>query len=245
MLTLTAAPSEAEGAPGSTVRVGISEGAERGVGAEDLIAPPGRFAETSLRIEAPRTASGETQSKRASRLMAERRPPSENGGHTFRLRLTSQGDAPLRLTAGNLDAIEGRSVALLHPAEGTTYDLREEEALTVDPSGETTDLKVAIGSEAYVEDQKSDVVPATVRLTSYPNPVGRQGTVEYALPEETKVTLRVYDVLGREVATLARGQKAAGRHTVQLSTDDLSSGVYFGRLQAGGQTRTLKITVVR
>ncbi|HKL87879.1 MAG TPA: T9SS type A sorting domain-containing protein, partial [Salinibacter sp.] len=93
--------------------------------------------------------------------------------------------------------------------------------------------------------KKGEVLPAKVRLTSYPNPVGQQGTVEYALPEESDVTLRVYDVLGREVATLARGRKAAGRHTVQLSTDQLSSGVYFGRLQAGDQTRTLKITVVR
>jgi hypothetical protein len=84
-----------------------------------------------------------------------------------------------------------------------------------------------------------------VRLTSYPNPVRREGTVEYALPEEREVTLRVYDVLGREVATLAHGKKEAGRHTVRLDTDRLSSGVYFGRLRAGEQTRTLKITVVR
>ena len=250
MLALTAAPAEVEGAPRSTVRLGISEAASRGLDGGDLIAPPGRFAATSLRIEAPKAASDSKQSARAKYLMAERRPPVEespekSGGHTFQLRLTSQAEGPVTLTAENLDAIEGRSVALLHPSEGTTYDLREEQAVTIEPSGEPVALKVAVGSEAYVEGQKSDVVPAKVRLTSYPNPVGQQGTVEYALPEETDVTLRVYDVLGREVATLAKGRKAAGRHTVQLSTDGLSSGVYFGRLQAGGQTRTLKITVVR
>jgi len=52
-------------------------------------------------------------------------------------------------------------------------------------------------------------------------------------------------VLGRQVATLARGRKEAGRHTVQLETDQLSSGVYFGRLQAGDRTITQKITIVR
>jgi len=89
------------------------------------------------------------------------------------------------------------------------------------------------------------VLPDEVRLTSYPNPVRTQGTVAYALPEETTVTLRVYDVLGRQVATLASGTQEAGRHTVQIDTDQLSSGVYFGRLQADGQTLTRKITVVR
>jgi hypothetical protein len=59
------------------------------------------------------------------------------------------------------------------------------------------------------------------------------------------VTLEVYDVLGRRVATLEQGQKEAGRHRVDLQTGQLSSGVYFGRLKAGGQTRTQKITVVR
>jgi hypothetical protein len=75
--------------------------------------------------------------------------------------------------------------------------------------------------------------------------VGRQGTIEYALPEETAVTLRVYDVLGREVATLAHGRKEAGRHTVRLETDRLSSGVYVARLTAADRTLTQKITVVR
>jgi hypothetical protein len=59
------------------------------------------------------------------------------------------------------------------------------------------------------------------------------------------VTLQVYDVLGRRVATLEQGRKKAGRHTARLETGRLSSGVYFGRLKAGEQTRTQKITVVR
>jgi hypothetical protein len=58
------------------------------------------------------------------------------------------------------------------------------------------------------------------------------------------VTLRVYDILGREVATLARGMKETGRHRIRLKTDQFASGVYFGRLKAGNQTRIQKITVV-
>ena len=177
--------------------------------------------------------------------MTSRRVPQDEG-HTFRVRLTSKTDGPVRLSANNLQAADAQAVALLDSQAGRTYDLNANESVTVEAVGEEPRwLKVAVGSKSYVEQEKEAVVPQTVRLTSYPNPVRQQGTVAYTLPEEKKVTLRVYDVLGRQVATLAAGRKEAGRHTVRLETSQLASGVYFGRLTAGEQTRTQKITVVR
>ncbi|PSQ94291.1 MAG: hypothetical protein BRD30_00375 [Bacteroidetes bacterium QH_2_63_10] len=231
MLALSASAGE-EG-PTSTVRVGLSED-ERSV-----VAPPGQFEAVSLRIKASEEAG-----KRAGLLMAERRVATGDG-ETFRLRLGSEADGPVELTAGSLDAIESREARLLVPTAGETHDLRREEAVTIEPDGETAELKLAVGTESYVEKEASEVIPEEVALTSYPNPVRKQGTLEYALPEETEVTLRVYDVLGRQVATLEQGRKEAGRHTVRLETGRLSSGVYFGRLQTDDQTRTQKITVVR
>lgn len=227
LLALSAEPAETSG-PTSTIEVGIGD-------QRSLIAPPGRFEPVSLRLAPP---NGDRS------LMVGRRP-TKNGGHTFTLRLTSRTDGPVRLSAEHLSAIEGRSVALLHPAAEQTYDLREQSSVTIEPEGKEAALKLAVGTEDYVEGQTSSIVPEKVQLTSYPNPMGQQGTVEYALPEEKEVTLRVYDVLGRQVATLANGQKKAGRHTVQLETTQLSSGVYFGRLRVGDQTITQKITVVR
>ena len=176
--------------------------------------------------------------------MLARRPVGDEG-RTFPLRLTRRVEGTVELTAENLEAIGNRSVALLHPSAGTTYDLRREEAIEIEPEEKTTKLKLAVGTEDYVEEQADQILPEEVTLTSYPNPARQQGTVEYALPDAKKVTLRLYDVLGREVATLVQGRKEAGRHTVRLETDRLSSGVYFGRLQAGDRTLTQKITVVR
>jgi hypothetical protein len=115
----------------------------------------------------------------------------------------------------------------------------------IETEGEETALKLAIGSESYVKERQEEVLPDEVSLTSYPNPTRGQATVEYALPEAREVTLEVYDVLGRRVATLADGEKPAGRHEASLEARRLPSGVYFGRLEAGGETRTQKITVVR
>ena len=57
--------------------------------------------------------------------------------------------------------------------------------------------------------------------------------------------IAVYDMLGRQVAVLENGRREDGRHRVTLDGDRLASGVYFGRLQIGDQTRTQKMTVVR
>jgi hypothetical protein len=180
-------------------------------------------------------------------MMARR--PAENGsgggeGQTFALRLTSRVDGPVEIEAEDLGKSGSESAALLRPETGESYDLQRQETVTIGPEGETVELKVAVGSAQYVEERAEQVVPQKVSLTSYPNPVRQQGTLEYALPEAREVTLEVYDMLGRQVATLEQGRKKAGRHTARLETSRLSSGVYFGRLEAGGETRTQKITVV-
>jgi hypothetical protein len=77
------------------------------------------------------------------------------------------------------------------------------------------------------------------------NPFRAATTLRYALPEGGPVTLTVYDVLGRRVATLVDGEKAAGRYTAILDGRRLASGAYFVRLQSGDRVQTRRVTVVR
>jgi hypothetical protein len=253
-LTLTARRAEAPdsaGTPGSTVRVGLHTDAKRSVGPKDVAAPPARFSAVALRVTPEANQKSETaRSKRMRTLMAERRPASEMGeGYTYSLRLRREGEGPVTMDVGGAEAFSGRSVALVNPSAGTSHDLRktgtvEVPASAFGPEGETA-LTVAVGTEDYVAQQKRAARPSEVTLTAYPNPVREQGTLEYTLPEAGKVSLRVYDVLGRQVRTLTTGRKEAGRHTATLSASRLSSGVYIARLRAGGTTVTQKITVVR
>ncbi len=240
LLTLSARRPERD-AEGSTVRVGIDNAASTGVGAEDLVGPPGRFEPISLRIQ----EGEETSSQSRGGLLTEWRPPAEEGGHTFDLQLRADTDHSIVLDVENVEAVGNRAVALLHPATGHTYNLRTEAPVSLTPDGPNTGLQLAVGTEAYVKEQKEAVVPDEVTLTAYPNPVQQQGTIEFALPEGQEVRLVVYDVLGRRVATLVDGRKQGGWHRVELQARRLSSGVYFGRLEAGDQQRTQKITIVR
>jgi hypothetical protein len=192
--------------------------------------------------EGEQEEGGQGEEKRL--LMRDRRR-AEGEGETFRLRLESQVEGPIRIQARGADSLGSRSAALIDRSGQKTYDLSQDGPIQIMPGEEKRRLEVAVGNESYVEGKREEAMPEKVRLTSYPNPAGRRATVEYALPEAREVTLQVYDVLGRRVATLAEGRKKAGRHTTQLETGRLSSGVYFGRLEAGEQIRTQKITVVR
>ncbi len=240
LVTIRARSKNGDG-PASAVKVGFDEEAAEGLDRLDEPAPPGRFSELSLRLQAP----GEAPPRRRS-LMTERRPPKggPEKGHTFDLRLQATTGVPIQITASGLEENRSAEAKLLRPSTGRSYDLVEGTPVAIEEA-DSTGLKLAIGSASYVEEQAKQIVPDEVRLTSYPNPTRGQATIEYTLPEAQEVTLEVYDVLGRRVATLENGRRQAGRHTLRLDGGSLPSGVYFGRLQAGDETRTQKITVVR
>jgi hypothetical protein len=80
---------------------------------------------------------------------------------------------------------------------------------------------------------------------NYPNPFNPSTTIRYALPQAGYVTLKVYNLLGEEIAALISGRQPAGEHEVRWNAASLPSGVYFYRLQAGGFTMTRKLLLVR
>lgn len=87
--------------------------------------------------------------------------------------------------------------------------------------------------------------PSEIQLLgTFPNPTRSHAIVRFTLPRREKVTLRIYDVLGRRVATPKQGTVEAGRNQFQLDTSELPSGVYFLHLVAGGTTQTRKLTVI-
>jgi hypothetical protein len=88
--------------------------------------------------------------------------------------------------------------------------------------------------------------PATFALDqNYPNPFNPSTTIRYDLPRTAIVSLRVYDVLGREVAVLVNEVKEAGRYNAKFDARNMASGFYVYRLQAGNFNQTRKMLVVK
>ncbi|MDD8016927.1 MAG: T9SS type A sorting domain-containing protein [Bacteroidota bacterium] len=80
---------------------------------------------------------------------------------------------------------------------------------------------------------------------NFPNPFNPSTIINYQLPITSYVTLKVYDLLGREVATLVNEMKEAGYHTFQFHGADLASGIYFYQLRAGDFLQTKKMVLMK
>ena len=80
---------------------------------------------------------------------------------------------------------------------------------------------------------------------NYPNPFNPTTNIQFAIPHSGFVTLKVYDILVREVTTLVNEEKHSGTYTVNFDASNLSSGVYFYSIKAGNFNQTKKMIIVR
>ena len=80
---------------------------------------------------------------------------------------------------------------------------------------------------------------------NYPNPFNAKTTIEFGIPKSGHVNLRIYNLLGQEVATIVDGQLVAGDHSVIWDASNYSSGIYFYRLTAGGKVITKRMTLLK
>jgi hypothetical protein len=80
---------------------------------------------------------------------------------------------------------------------------------------------------------------------NYPNPFNPTTTIQYDVPKESHVTITVYDVTGREVATLVNQNQAAGSYSVVFNGSRFASGMYFFRMVAGNYVKTQKMMMVK
>jgi hypothetical protein len=104
----------------------------------------------------------------------------------------------------------------------------------------------ADGSTVFTDPVSVDVgLSAEFKLSTYPNPVQQQATVEFAVKEEGPVTIALYNTLGQRVKTLYDSTPAAEQtRRLQLETDNLSSGLYFLRMKGAGIAATRQISIV-
>jgi uncharacterized protein (TIGR02145 family) len=89
-------------------------------------------------------------------------------------------------------------------------------------------------------------IPDKIELyQNYPNPFNPTTTIRYEIPKLSIVNLKIFDVMGREVATLVNEHKPAGSYSVQWNASNLPSGIYLYRLQAGLYSETMKLVLLK
>ena len=101
------------------------------------------------------------------------------------------------------------------------------------------------GTLTAIQSASSSVPTAFVLQQNYPNPFNPTTVITYDIAKRSHVSLKVYDVLGREVAVLVNSEKSPGEYQATFNASDLPSGVYFYRIQAGNYTAVKKLMLVK
>lgn len=152
-------------------------------------------------------------------------------------------NASLPLTIGVVDGLlatlqvdEGSSVTIWHRANAS------------DGSGLNTGAGSSVTLERGVvtsSETDPEVVDEFELKQNFPNPFNPTTNITYSLPQQSEVELRVFDMVGREVATLVNREQAAGSYTVNFDASQLSSGMYLYRLNTASTTITRKMMLIK
>ncbi len=111
--------------------------------------------------------------------------------------------------------------------------------------GITTGITALVGwSASSVAIQDDSPTAARMLDPIFPNPASRLAQVRLRLDTPTYIRLDIFDAMGRRVATLERGMKAAGVHLIPFDASQLRSGVYFYRIEGGGTAEVRRLVVL-
>ena len=149
----------------------------------------------------------------------------------------------MTLTTNAVDGLQtGESFQLI------AWDGELEKQIILDISGNDTDLKLVYEQDEFIKlnVSRGDLIPSKYFLSNaYPNPFNSVTRFAFGLPEAPEASINVFDLSGRNIATLVSGKVAMGRHVVVWNAIDHASGVYILQMNAGGFTAVQKLAFVK
>lgn len=112
--------------------------------------------------------------------------------------------------------------------------------------GGTTEKGIWVRPRFDVVSVKDETIPYKFELSqNFPNPFNPVTNISYSISQRSRVTLKVYDILGKEITTLEDKEQAVGKYTVDFKGNNLSSGVYLYQLRAGSYVDTKKMILLK
>ena len=106
-------------------------------------------------------------------------------------------------------------------------------------------LKVPSGTIAQVNISNPNIPENYSLKQNFPNPFNPTTTIRYSIPKAVHITIKVYNIIGQLVATLIDEYKQAGNYEIKFNGSNLSSGVYFYRMQAGNFVEVKKLILLK
>ncbi len=181
-------------------------------------------------------------------MMRDIRPLNEDGDVWEMRVVTGDAGANVKLTLGDHLSLPNPAFEayLIDIDQKMAHNLKEVQSLEINSGNGIRNFRVVVGKKSFVEGNNAGVVltPSSMKLyANYPNPFNPETVIRYTVPDASAsytVTLKIFNVLGQEIATLVNGQKSAGYYEVKWNALQQSSGIYFYRLSITDGSKTFQ-----
>lgn len=209
---------------------------------KDFFAPPGDFEDSRIVL---RNNNLSTDYKY---LMKDSRPEIGNG-QIYNLEIKNLTGQELTCRFEGVTKHQDYLAYLVDEKLNNEIKISEDMIIKIPSNSTIINYKFMIGSQQFIEENKGNLTPTSFALyQNYPNPFNPATTIRYSVPKESKVTIKIFDLLGKEVSFLDEGLKSPGNYEVEFNASlkgELASGVYVYQLHAGPFTESKKMILLR
>lgn len=222
------------------VKIGFNESARTGYDKDDIFSPPGDFEENRLVILNEKL---ETPYKF---LWTDYRPQSDSGD-IFNLQMKFSKGGSKKLVFDGLQYFANNEVYLLERRLSKFYNLKEKSEIEFPDIHTDYNLSLLVGDAEFIEKMKADLLPVEFSLRqNYPNPFNPSTIINFSMPVQSSITLKVYDILGQLVETLIDNRVYnAGVYEIKFDAGSYASGVYICNLSAKDFNKSIKMILVK
>ncbi|MCX6149248.1 MAG: T9SS type A sorting domain-containing protein [Ignavibacteriales bacterium] len=223
--------------------INFIEKCKNGLDAYDIFAPPGNFEEQNITIY-----NDELSTSYKQLLVDSRQEVGE--GQQFEIKIKNETKKPATLSIEGVAYFNEYEVLLMDIKQNRFYNLKEINQVELLPNLVNCEFSLFIGKENFIQEKIKQLQPTRFQLfQNFPNPFNPTTTITYTIPNtETGnkiVQLKVYDVIGNEIAILVNESKPAGKYEVHFDGSSLSSGIYYYVLRFGENRLYGKMSLIK
>ncbi len=172
------------------------------------------------------------------------RPPAKEG-YKFDFEVMSNIGSPVRLTLKGMEKLPYDFKAYIFDKNlGQIYDITDNPEYYLNCGKEERKLTLLIGTEEFIQQNVGKTIPEEIALTVVPNPMRGDAIIRFGIPQRSRVIIEVYDIIGRMIKRVDKGELNPGYYFVKWE-DNEKSGIYFVRLKAMGEVVTSKVIKVK
>ena len=143
------------------------------------------------------------------------------------------------------DAVDSSQTSPLHKSNASLKIAGKPVWATFQGNNQRTGMFSSSGTITGIKNSNDGLPINYTLMQNYPNPFNPSTTIQFALPKEGRVSMKIFNILGKHIATLLDGFQSAGYHEVTINLDSFSSGIYFYQIRVGSFIETKKMMLMK